>query len=49
MDSAYGKAFAKAYVEIKPLHPNLLDVELRPLVEARTEQILEVDQKKYVF
>jgi len=41
MDSKYGKAFAKAYDEVHAIHPSMPDHEKRPLVVARTEEILE--------
>ena len=41
MDSKYGKAFAKACAEVHAIHPSMPDHEKRPLVVARTEEILE--------
>jgi hypothetical protein len=44
MDSAYGKAFAKAYDEIRTTLGHDLTEEDRPTIVTRTNQILEEQQ-----
>jgi hypothetical protein len=46
-DSAYGKAFAKAYDEVDAIHPSMPEEEKRPLVVKRTEEILEARGVKH--
>ena len=40
-ESPYGKAWAQACREMHAIHPGMSDEHKRPLVVARTEEILE--------